>query len=395
MSRSYEGDAVKQLSLLDEYESSESRELDARSWAGSFNARESGLHQLAPYVGKLKTGMVRALITRFTEKGETIFDPFCGSGVVPLESLLHGRHAIGNDLNPYAYVLTQGKVSAPTTKQEALSRAQNALAIIEAQSHECDVSDVPEWVAQFFHPDTLREVVAAFALLRGQEDYFLLACVLGILQHVRPGFLSYPASHLTPYLRPQVYPKDQYPKMYEYRALRPRLLAKIERAYRREQMYEPWDEGDYRILQVNAMRLPLATQSIDHIISSPPYFGALDYARDNRLRLYFLGVHDWKALDGILTARDKVYVPQMTDCLAEMCRVIQPGGYCVLVLGDVERNGKTRNTAEILSAVALQVSGGDLSTEQIITDEIPDDRRSRRNTKTTKYERILVMRKRR
>lgn len=48
----------EQLRLFSE----ENIELDARLWAGSFNAKESSMHQLAPYVGKLKSGMVRVLI---------------------------------------------------------------------------------------------------------------------------------------------------------------------------------------------------------------------------------------------------------------------------------------------------------------------------------------------
>lgn len=382
-----------QLALFHDQREDADTPFDARLWTGSFNGKESSLHQLAPYVGKLKTGMVRVLIHRYSKRGDTVLDPFSGSGVVPLESLLLGRRAIANDLNPYAYVLTMGKLSAPASKQEALRQAEQALKRIETESRQCDTASVPQWVAQFFHPDTLKEVLTAFAVLRREKDYFLLSCLLGILQHVRPGFLSYPASHLTPYLRPHMYPRDQYPKMYEYRALRPRLIAKIERAYRREQMHEPWDKDAYDVLQVDSVRLPIADQRIDSIISSPPYFGALDYARDNRLRLWFLGVEDWKAIDNILTANDKVYIPQMTECLKEMCRVLKPGGFCVLVLGDVERNGKRRNTASILSDLARQVSDGRLETQRIYTDEIPDDRRSRRKTKTTKYERILVMQK--
>ncbi|MHB8644809.1 MAG: DNA methyltransferase [Thermomicrobiales bacterium] len=384
---------VRQLTLIDDVGSDEPTTLDARLWSGSFNGRESSLHQLAPYVGKLKSGMVRVLIQRYSKQGDVVFDPFSGSGVVPLESLLLGRRALANDLSPYAYVLTMGKVSAPPSKIEALRHTREMLDDIERESKSCDVHHVPEWVAQFFHPETLKEVVTAFATLRQRKDYFLLACMLGILHHVRPGFLSYPASHMTPYLRPQVYPRDQHPKMYEYRALRPRLIAKVERAYRREQIHEPWGEEAYHVLQVNAMHLPVSDDSVDSIISSPPYFGALDYARDNRLRLWFLGVEDWKAIDNILTASDKVYVPQMIESLKEMYRVLKPEGYCVLVLGDVERNGKIRNTSSILSELATQTSDGKLETQFIFTDEIPDDRRSRRETKTTKFERILVMKK--
>src|SRR5947209_2207736 len=74
--------------------------LDARLWHGSFNAKESSLQQLAPYVGKLKTGMVRVLLDVYTKQGEYVLDPFSGSGVVPLEALLAGRKALANDLSP-------------------------------------------------------------------------------------------------------------------------------------------------------------------------------------------------------------------------------------------------------------------------------------------------------
>ena len=141
------------------------------------------------------------------------------------------------------------------------------------------------------------------------------------------------------------------------------------------------------------MQMPIDDGSVDTIISSPPYFGALDYARDNRLRLWFLGCHDWKELDASLTASSKVYLPQMAVCLAEMARALKTGGYCVLVLGDVERDGKTHRTAEVLADLATQSGKGSFSVETIYDDVIPDDRRSRRGTRTTKFERILVMKR--
>jgi hypothetical protein len=76
-----------------------------------------------------------------------------------------------------------------------------------------------------------------------------------------------------------------------------------------------------------------------------------------------------------------------------MYRVLKSGGYCVLVLGDVEKDGKTRRTAEILADVAKEVTNDGFSIETIYDDIIPDERRSRRKTKTTKFERILVMKK--
>jgi hypothetical protein len=76
-----------------------------------------------------------------------------------------------------------------------------------------------------------------------------------------------------------------------------------------------------------------------------------------------------------------------------MHRVLKSGGHCVLVLGDVEKDGKTQRTAEILAEIAKDVTNNGFSIETIYDDIIPDERRSRRQTKTTKFERILVMQK--
>jgi SAM-dependent methyltransferase len=383
---------ARQLYLFDEAEVV--TELDARLWRGSFNSRESTLQQLAPYVGKMKSGMARALVLLYSERGDTVLDPFCGSGVVSLEAVLLGRRAWANDLSPYAYVLTRGKLEAPGSQRAALEQVEEVLSIVEPEAPNENLSDIPGWVQEFFHPDTLREIIVAFRVLKERENYFLMACLLGILHHVRPGFLSFPASHLVPYLRRNKYPPAKYPEMYAYRDLRSRLTAKVKRAYRRHMLPVGWEKREYQVWQANAMDLPIEDATVDAIISSPPYFGALDYARDNRLRLWFLGCEDWRTLDATLTASDKVYIPQMRVCLQEMYRVLKNGRYCVLVLGDVERDGKTRRTAEVLADLAVEATGGGLEMEMIYDDHIPDERRSRRYTKTTKFERILIMRKR-
>jgi len=366
-------------------------DLSPALWEGSFNGRECSLHQLAPYVGKLKTGMVKAIIAAYTVPGDLVADPFCGSGVVPLEALLMGRRAAANDLSAYAFAVTRGKLAAPATLDAALGQARAALDF--AAAHGPIGQEVPEWVRAFFHPRTLDETLAVLRACDKLDLPFIRACMLGILHHVRPGFLSYPASHLTPYLRLQKYPPAEYPEMYAYRSVAPRLLAKVERAYRRPPE-RAWAACDWHLACANSMALPWEDEWVDAIVSSPPYFGALDYARDNRLRLWFLGVPDWRQLDRALTANDRVYLPQMRACLAEMHRILKPGAPCILVLGDVTRNGHTRNTAEIVAELAEESESGGFDLEQIIEDTIPDDRRSRRATRTTIVEKIVVLRRR-
>ena len=349
------------------------------------------MQQLAPYVGKLKSGMARALIEAYTREGETVLDPFCGSGVVPFEALSLRRNAIGNDLNPYAFVLTMAKCKAPKTLHEALEKAEWCLSESQRVISRVNLQLIPIWARRFFHPRTLKETVALFRVLRAKDEYFLLGCLLGILHHVRPGFLSYPSSHLVPYLRIKKYPRKDYPEMYRYRDLCSRLLAKVARAYRR---YELIDSSlSWKVLQENAMCLPLPDESVDAVVSSPPYYGALDYGRDNRLRLWFLGVKDYRTLEKRLTSEDAVYLPQMSRAVDEMCRLVRTSGHIILVLGDYRRNGANHDSAGAVLKIAQRNFPDSLVLENLIVDPIPDERRTRRLTRTTMHETIIVLRK--
>src|SRR5882672_12944202 len=72
-------------------------------WKGSALHKESTLHQLSPYIGKIKSSMARGLIAEFTRKNETIYDSYSGSGTIAFEAWAAGRNIIANDLSPYAF----------------------------------------------------------------------------------------------------------------------------------------------------------------------------------------------------------------------------------------------------------------------------------------------------
>jgi hypothetical protein len=360
-------------------------------WNGSFNGRESTLQQLAPFVGKLKTGIVHSLIEHFSRRGDWICDPFSGCGVVPFESVLLGRKAKANDLSHYAVCVTRGKLSAPRTIEVAESRCEELIEYVNRHWEGYDLRSVDSWVRRFFHPNTLKEILAAFKFCSNRRDWFLAACLCGILHHQRPGFLSYPASHMVPYLRTKLFPLHEFPELYAYRSLAERLRKKVKRAYRRANLALSWTEKDYEVTRRNARALPFANTSVDLILTSPPYYDALDYARDNRLRLWFLGQHDWKELNQRLTIINSRYEDQMRACLKEMYRILKPGKTCVLVVGELQRDGNTRDTGTVLGTLAHEVTSGGFVVDCVVEDSIPDVRRSRRGTKSTRIEKILVL----
>lgn len=359
------------------------------SWTGSSLAAECSLQQIAPYIGKLKTSIAQCLLQAYSRPGETVLDPFSGSGVVALEALLSGRHVIASDISPYAAVLTRAKLFAPPSAGEAIRRARHHIrtAKVLAARQQYKIT-APSWVREFFHPRTLAEARHLASELLERREWFLLGCLLGILHHQRPGFLSYPASHLVPYLRDAKFPRTRFPGLYEYRDLEPRMIRKIIRTYRR---FSLPDRTDGRVFTMGDMRRLKIACPVHLLLSSPPYMNALDYGRDNRLRLWFLGHEDYRALDQRNCQCTTEFAELMGHLagLADCCLVER--GRVVLIVGEVPRKRNPIDTAEIARTVFENT--GRFGLEDYLEDPVPDVRRCRRACKGTKREWILVFKR--
>lgn len=68
------------------------------------------VHKIGEYPSKIRPIVFAHIVERFSEKGDTILDPFCGSGTVAVEAKLQGRNSINYDINSNAIELTQKKL---------------------------------------------------------------------------------------------------------------------------------------------------------------------------------------------------------------------------------------------------------------------------------------------
>lgn len=359
------------------------------NWNGSVVGSECSLHQLSPYIGKMKSAMAKKLVTAFSTKGDTIYDPFAGCGTVALESWILNRQVIANDLNPYASVLTKGKLNPPLSENSALSLIEQIGIEIEENNIDIDLTQIPTWVKDFFHEDTLKEIVIWINLLTIRQEWFLLACLLGILHHQRPGFLSYPSSHTVPYLRNKKFPFEEYPELYSYRALKPRLEKKVIRALSRV----PYLDHDIlKLCYQGDTETLIPDIKADSIITSPPYMRRLDYGRDNRLRLWFLGENEWKQLDEKVSPSEDKFLKSMRNCFMTWSEVLHPGGNCVLVLDDSISKKYNMPLTDALIKIAVEEVGGYKHIASF-SDPIPDERRVRRNHNGSNTEILIALRR--
>lgn len=356
------------------------------TWSGSALKAESTFHQLSPYIGKLKSSIASSLIRQFTEVGDLIYDPFSGSGTVALEAWVAGRRIIANDLSPYAALLTRAKLFPYESLDDAVEDMEDLGDEAEALVNYVDMRRVPKWVREFFHPRTLRETLAWTYALRRHRRWFLLASLLGILHHQRPGFLSYPSSHTVPYLRKKAFPPEKYPELYRYRPLVDRFEAKIVRAFRR---VPNLDYSIARECHSKSAHLLNPTRRVDAIITSPPYMRQLDYGRDNRLRLWFLGVDDSNALDQLISPRRDAFLSLMGRCFRKWKTILKPERYCILVVGDGSSELKHANLPELICQIAVQHGFVHVFDH---TEAIPNERRVRRGLTGSTSETIVILR---
>jgi len=348
-------------------------------------------HQIAPYIGRMKTSMALALILDNSEPGDLIVDPFCGSGVVALEASANGRPVAVGDWNPYAVLLTRAKLFAPPNEAAAQRRLGEVWQLSRKLLAEQDLRTVPIWVRRFFHPNTLRNALAFRDACVARGDDFLLSCLLGILHHQRPGFLSFPSSHLVPYLRSKKFPKSRFQRLYQERDVLSRLQAKVRRTYKRPVARKVVGR---RVHHIDARHFP-KMRRIAAVITSPPYMNELDYVRDNRLRLWFIERSLPKGLELVRRDREKAFRGLMRSVCARLAPQIKRGGKFVLIVGDATRGGgrKGRTGAIMRKLFERDDAFKQFTLEKRYQDRIPDVRRSRRGCSGTKVETVLIYRK--
>ena len=85
-----------------------------RLWGHAF-------HPMCSYLASFPAALAHAFIARYSRPGDVVLDPFSGRGTTPLQASAEGRIGVGNDLNPFAHLLTAAKVE-PATRADAVTR---------------------------------------------------------------------------------------------------------------------------------------------------------------------------------------------------------------------------------------------------------------------------------
>jgi DNA modification methylase len=356
---------------------------------GVYNKQHWGywLHSISPYVGRIKPAFAHWLIKSSSKSGDVVLDPFCGIGTVPLEADIMKRKGIGVDLNPYAALIAKSKFDRKPI-EEHIEFLKN----VKLNTKKIDLSKIDPYIRQFFHDETLKEILALKEILIKENRTFLLGCLMGILHGNRPGYLSawtgciIPMAPRKPGHKGFIAERD----IPEYRAVIPRMAAKVKRMY----MNKFPLKTNSNIFECDTRKLPLQDNGVDVIVCSPPYYHTLDYVGSNRLRLAILGFNEEKRekLKETLIQQRQTYLEEMKKVGKEIHRVMKPNSHILFVLGDVHTSTYTINTAKDIGELYQELGFEQID---IIDDVLPRNKCAVQNgNHKLKKDRILILKTR-
>jgi DNA modification methylase len=289
-------------------------------------------HTFHPYPARFIPQIPLTFIKLFTREGETVLDPMCGCGTTLVEAFLNNRNAIGNDLNPLAALITKVKI---TLIDESKFKYFNGKLALMKRYLDLDYKDVEEKInnlpnrklSRIFNRVVISKLEGIRETLleikeEGHNDLFdfgrvaLSATIWSLVENGN----GIEVDDL--FLKKVKYMQNEMIKM-------SKIIKNIPKV---------------RVICGDARKLEVETNSIDLIVTSPPYVNALDYYRLHMYNMLWLGMdfdlfrkHEIGGHSHFIMNRFRLlseYLGDMLRSMIEMNRVLKKDKLCVIVVGN-------------------------------------------------------------
>jgi DNA modification methylase len=341
-----------QIGFMDERVGSKIPTFTNEFWTSKQRAANR-LHEIS-YRACFKPQLPRFFIERLTKPGDIVFDPFMGRGTTLLEAALLGRVPSGCDVNPLCQKLIAPRLDPPTVLE-----VQSRLAEIDFEAD----AKTPKDLLVFYHPQTLQQICALRSYLLARKKGCLLDSVDAWIQMVAlnrltghsPGFFSVytmPPNQAVS-IESQLRINKRLGQKPEFRSAPDLILAKT------KSLIGNLSDADRKTLRVSGSKadifvrscefLPeIADDSVDLVVTSPPFLNVVDYASDNWLRNWFAGL-DENATQFVIHKKMADWEASMERVLLELHRILRPDGWIAFEVGEIQR-GKIQLEDSVISA---------------------------------------------
>jgi len=382
-----------------------------------FHGQSNGFksHNFHSFPAKFPPQLPRKFINSLTAENEVVLDPMSGSGTTILEALLAHRQGIGFDIDPLALKISSVKVTpldlnlVIETGDEILKKAKAAYKENrdELQRNLATKWDpkTKEFADYWFAPETQIELLALISEIQRivhppLREFFELAFSAIIITKSGGVSLALDLAHTRPHKAKRIITKSGEIIEGEKSGC-DELFTKIVRSAfdEFEKRYKNNLDGliisapkniSARILYGNAESLSLSDNSIDLIVTSPPYASnAIDYMRAHKFSLVWLGypiddlgkkrklyigaestgnvkfenmpaftetlLHRLEKADNKKSIVVRRYYSEITRVLREMYRVLKPGKAAIVVVGSSVIRGMDTETQNCFADIGKSI----------------------------------------
>ncbi len=364
-----------------------SEHIESTPWVNIPKSIRKNVHGICSYLAMFPPNIPNYFIQHYTKEGDTVFDPFSGRGTTVTEASYLNRIAIGSDLNPLALILSRAKVDVPseTLIQDRIDNLENLFRTCPERSI---VSEDPN-IKMIFSRNTLKELLFLQEKLDWKNsniDNYITAMLLGIIHGGSKNYLSITMPNtfsMSPnYIKNYI---AEHGLKKEYKNVFKCLKNKLKNCYSKPKL-----QGS--IFEQDASKMDkMESNSVDLIITSPPYLNVIKYGQYNWIRLWFIKENAKEVDKTLFTSQSLVkYIDFMQDFLKQAKKVLKRNGKIVLVIGDVHEI----NLAEEVWERSAEPIG--LIKNYMIIDNIAASTKTtkiwnERKGKSTKLDRILVL----
>lgn len=305
-------------------------------YRGSFwtNTQRSGhsLHEI-PYRACFKAQLPEFFINNHTKNGAKVLDPFSGRGTTLLQAALTGRNVVGRDINPLSIALLEPRLDPPQVCdiEKSLDELMKfRLPVMSGDDMLVFYSE--EILSQLYG---LREFFANHKLNRAEK--WIRMVILSILSGHSTGHLSYyslpPNSAATVSRQRKI--NEKYKDKKRNKNMKDLIIKKTKSLLRHvtESHRESLSGISVDLGVSDSRHLDIERESIDLVVTSPPFLDVIHYNSDNWIRHWFLGIDPPATTECRKVVDWNSFITETLVCLRDL---LKPTGLIAFEVGEVK-----------------------------------------------------------